>query len=151
MHLTSVYLTCLSLGVNACSGAGVGGLTLALTLGIHSEHQVDLYEAGAEISTIGAGIAIWARTFEVLQLLGLHERMRERGISLDGADQLRACSFCINILSLTQRYACAGTGPKFRRSDQAHAGYNFLTDAISSAFMYRFNILGSCGSIIPLL
>ncbi|KAF7354373.1 FAD/NAD(P)-binding domain-containing protein [Mycena venus] len=108
----------------AICGAGVGGLTLALTLGIHSEHHVDLYEAGAEISTIGAGISVWARTFEVLQLLGLHERMRERGISLDSVDQQR-------------------TGPKFRRSDQAHAGYNFLTDAISSAFMYRFNILKS--------
>jgi salicylate hydroxylase len=84
---------------DVCSGAGVGGLTLALTLGIHSEHHIDLYEAGAEISTIGAGIAVWARTLEVLQLLGLHERMRERGISLDGADQQRACSFRINIIT----------------------------------------------------
>lgn len=58
------------------SGAGIGGLTLALTLGMHSEHHVDLYEAGAQISTIGAGISVWARTLEVLQLLGLHERMR---------------------------------------------------------------------------
>ncbi|KAJ7838496.1 hypothetical protein B0H14DRAFT_3870038 [Mycena olivaceomarginata] len=116
----------------AICGAGVGGLTLALTLGIHSEHQVDLYEAGAEISTIGAGIAVWARTFEVLQLLGLHERMRERGISLDGADQLR-------------------TGPKFRRSDQAHAGYNFLTDAISKGglSMHRPDLIDLLKDSLP--
>ncbi|KAJ7622250.1 hypothetical protein FB45DRAFT_838427 [Roridomyces roridus] len=95
----------------AICGAGIGGLTLAVTLGASHRIQVDLYEAGAEISTIGAGISVLARTLEVLQLLGLDERMRERGIDLAGADQQR-------------------TGPKFRRSDQPEPGYYFLTDAL---------------------
>ncbi|KAJ6551770.1 salicylate hydroxylase [Mycena capillaripes] len=116
----------------AICGAGIGGLTLGLTLGLHSEHQVDLYEAGAEISTIGAGIAVWARTLEVLQLLGLHERMRERGISMEGADQQR-------------------TGPKFRRSDQAHAGYNFLTDVTSKGglSMHRPDLINLLKDSLP--
>ncbi|KAF8142497.1 hypothetical protein K438DRAFT_1994904 [Mycena galopus ATCC 62051] len=117
----------------AICGAGVGGLTLALTLGIHSKHHVDLYEAGAEISTIGAGIAVWARTLEVLQLLGLNERMRERGISLGGADQQRS-------------------GPKFRRSDQAHAGYNFLADATPKGglTMHRPDLINLLKDGLPL-
>ncbi|KAJ7624371.1 hypothetical protein FB45DRAFT_836440 [Roridomyces roridus] len=121
-----------SLRIAIC-GAGVGGLTLALTIGTHNpQHQLDLYEAGAEISTTGAGVAVWARTFEVLQLLGLDERMKERGITLDGADRLH-------------------TGPKFRRSDQPEAGHNFLTDAVPTGglAMHRPDLIGLLKDSLP--
>ena len=54
------------------SGAGIGGLTLALTIGRYSQVAIDLYEAQAEITTVGAGITVWKRTREIMEELDLY-------------------------------------------------------------------------------
>jgi len=41
---------------------------------------VDIYETKSEISTIGAGIAIWKRSWQVLEELGFEKDCMERGI-----------------------------------------------------------------------
>ena len=35
--------------------------------------QLDVYEAAAQFKEIGAGVMIWARTWEILSLLGMSE------------------------------------------------------------------------------
>jgi salicylate hydroxylase len=55
------------------SGRGVGGLTLAFALSKSPKIQVDVYEAASKFTEIGAGIAMWWRTRQVLKLLGLEE------------------------------------------------------------------------------
>lgn len=42
--------------------------------------DIDIYEAKPEVSTIGAGIAIWKRSWQVLQDMGLDEEMKKRGL-----------------------------------------------------------------------
>jgi len=55
------------------SGGGIGGLTLAFALSKSPEIQVDVYEAASKFTEIGAGIALWWRTRQVLKSLGLEE------------------------------------------------------------------------------
>jgi salicylate hydroxylase len=64
----------------ALSGGGIGGLTLALVINQNSDSFVDIYEAKPEISTIGAGIGVWKRSWQALQDLGLHEEVKKRDI-----------------------------------------------------------------------
>ncbi len=51
-----------------------------------SQHSVDIavdiYEAKAEISSIGAAIAIWKRSWQVLQDLGLEVELKKRNLPL---------------------------------------------------------------------
>jgi salicylate hydroxylase len=55
------------------SGGGVGRLTLAFALSKSPEIQVDVYKAASKFTEIGAGIALWWRTTQVLKSLGLEE------------------------------------------------------------------------------
>jgi hypothetical protein len=60
------------------SGAGIGGLVLAVTIGKFAGHrnvQLDLYEAHDAITTTGAGIVISRRTQEIVEALGLYEEI----------------------------------------------------------------------------
>ncbi|KAI0745659.1 FAD/NAD(P)-binding domain-containing protein [Earliella scabrosa] len=57
----------------AICGGGIGGLTLAVALSRYADIQVDVYEAAAQFKEIGAGVMIWARTWEILSLLGMSE------------------------------------------------------------------------------
>lgn len=61
----------------AIVGGGLGGLTLALTLGKAQEEganiQVTIYEAAAAFAEIGAGISIGRNSVKVLEQLGLGE------------------------------------------------------------------------------
>ncbi|KAI0701522.1 hypothetical protein C8T65DRAFT_831244 [Cerioporus squamosus] len=63
----------------AIVGGGIAGLTLAVTLGRYEERgspiKVDLYEAGPEITTVGAGISVWARTWAIMRELGIYEQL----------------------------------------------------------------------------
>lgn len=63
-----------------CSGGGIGGLTLAVTLGKYSNIPIDIYESSSEIGTIGAGLAVWKRTWDVMCRLGLDDEMDKRSI-----------------------------------------------------------------------
>ena len=70
------------------SGGGIAGLTLAVTLGRYEESdspiQVDLYESGPEITTVGAGISVWPRTWEVMRALGLYDQLASEAVKEAG-------------------------------------------------------------------
>lgn len=53
------------------SGGGIGGLCLAVCLSKFAHLEVKLYEAAGQFREIGAGVMIWARTWRVLQSMGL--------------------------------------------------------------------------------
>jgi salicylate hydroxylase len=59
------------------SGAGIGGLFLAITIEKFADRniQVDLYEAHDAITTAGAGIVVSQRTTEIIEALGLYEEI----------------------------------------------------------------------------
>ena len=87
-------------------GGGIAGLTLAVTLGryeqTNSPIQVDLYESGPEITTAGAGISVWPRTWAVMRALGLYDQMASEAVKEAGAKEgvLRACSLYYATLRL---------------------------------------------------
>ncbi|KAG2076203.1 salicylate hydroxylase [Suillus decipiens] len=54
----------------AICGGGVGGLTLAVALSRYPDIVVDVYEAAQSFHEVGAGIAIWPRTYKVLRKFG---------------------------------------------------------------------------------
>ena len=45
-----------------------------------SDIQVDVYEANATSSEIGAGVIFWKRTWFILQSLGLETMLKEVGL-----------------------------------------------------------------------
>lgn len=63
------------------SGAGIGGLAVAVTIGKFCDLPIDVYEAGADVSTIGAGITVWKRTWEVLEKLGLDKALWMKAVA----------------------------------------------------------------------
>ncbi|KAK7056367.1 hypothetical protein VNI00_002921 [Paramarasmius palmivorus] len=90
----------------AISGGGIGGLALAAFICHHSKDiAVDVYETKNEISIIGAGIAIWKRTWQTLQDIGLEEEVRKRNLPLPKDGEIR--------------------GPIFRKADQPTDGFDF--------------------------
>ena len=61
-----------------CSGAGIGGLVLAITIGKYGPSiPIDLYEAHDSIDTAGVGITVWRQTHEVLIELGLFDDFQQ--------------------------------------------------------------------------
>ncbi|KXN81972.1 Salicylate hydroxylase, partial [Leucoagaricus sp. SymC.cos] len=59
-------------------GAGIVGLALAVALNAFDDEQkfaIDLYEATAELSEIGAGINVWPRIWQCLKESGLEETL----------------------------------------------------------------------------
>ena len=60
------------------SGAGLGGLALALVLQKDCpDVQVDIYESNMELTEVGAGIGVWPRVWEVLRYLGLEKGLKQ--------------------------------------------------------------------------
>ena len=59
-------------------GAGIGGLTTALTLK-QKGLNVKIYESSAEIKPVGAGIIIANNAMQVFQKLGLQEKIKKVG------------------------------------------------------------------------
>lgn len=61
------------------SGAGIGGIALAVVLGKFERPEVPLvvniYERHPEVAVFGAGISVWQRTWRVMELLGLDEEL----------------------------------------------------------------------------
>ena len=59
-------------------------MTLAIALRPEKDEispvQIDLYEAGAEITTVGAGISVWTRTWEIMRELGLYEDLAAQSV-----------------------------------------------------------------------
>ena len=74
-----------------------------MTLGHYADPsspiQIDMYEAGPEITTVGAGISVWPRTWVVMREMGLYEELVSEAVrskDISGGDQL---SECMHILS----------------------------------------------------
>ena len=59
------------------SGAGIGGLTAALSL-LQRGIDVEVYEQSAELGEIGAGFQVGANGARVLFALGLEQQLRLR-------------------------------------------------------------------------
>ncbi len=80
------------------SGGGIAGLTLAVTLGRYEQAtspiQIDLYESGPEITTAGAGISVWPRTWAVMRALGFYDQLASEAVKEAGGGDgdLRAYS-----------------------------------------------------------
>ncbi|KAG6835640.1 hypothetical protein H0H93_016271 [Arthromyces matolae] len=55
----------------AICGGGIGGLSLAVALSKYPDIHVDIYEAAARFSEVGAGIGVWPRVWKILESLGL--------------------------------------------------------------------------------
>ena len=55
------------------SGGGIGGLTLAYALSKSPDIHIDVYEAASKFTEIGAGIAVYWWTRQVLKSLGMEE------------------------------------------------------------------------------
>ncbi|KAJ7215163.1 hypothetical protein C8J57DRAFT_1396941 [Mycena rebaudengoi] len=94
----------------AIVGCGIGGLALAAFISAFAQENeghisVDIYEAKPEVSTIGAGVAIWKRSWQVLQDLGFEEEIVKKGFNVPKDGESR--------------------GPIFRKSDQPTEGYDF--------------------------
>ncbi|TCD63053.1 hypothetical protein EIP91_006040 [Steccherinum ochraceum] len=93
----------------AICGAAIGGFSLAAFLSEYSDSQhpvnVDIYESRPEVSTRGAGIGIWKRSWQLLQNLGLDKELDRRGVPHPKDGEAR--------------------GPVFRKSDQEAEGYEF--------------------------
>ncbi|KAI0640657.1 hypothetical protein C8Q79DRAFT_1004238 [Trametes meyenii] len=72
----------------AIIGGGIAGLTLAVALGHYEDRsapiEVHMYEAGAEITTVGAGISVWPRTWAVMRHLGLYEQLAQASVQAPG-------------------------------------------------------------------
>ncbi|EGO23290.1 hypothetical protein SERLADRAFT_440027 [Serpula lacrymans var. lacrymans S7.9] len=90
----------------AICGAGIGGLMLAVVLGKYSDIPIDLYEAQAEITTVGAGVTVWRRTREIMIELGLYSELSE--VTTRSSDT-------------SHPY-----GPTFRKSDILEGGFKWF-------------------------
>ncbi|MCK9507513.1 MAG: FAD-dependent monooxygenase [Pigmentiphaga sp.] len=66
------------------SGGGIGGLAVATMLA-HEGWQVRVHEQDSEIREIGAGIYVKNNSLEVLEHLGVIDRIRHRGTVLEKA------------------------------------------------------------------
>lgn len=60
------------------SGAGVGGLALAAFISRNPQVEVVVYESKPEVSAAGEAIAIWKRSWQVFQDMGLDEELAKR-------------------------------------------------------------------------
>ncbi|KAH8829573.1 salicylate hydroxylase, partial [Flagelloscypha sp. PMI_526] len=78
----------------AISGAGISGLAIAAYICQNSEDiEVDLYETKPVISTIGAGIAVWKRTWDVLVELGFQAECEKRNLRIPKEGEARGFDF----------------------------------------------------------
>ncbi|KAF9819331.1 hypothetical protein IEO21_02219 [Rhodonia placenta] len=75
----------------AICGGGVGGLVCAVALSRYPDIQVDIYEAAHQLAEIGAGIGMWARTWRIMQQLGLDRDLA--GIAKASSDMQPQVSF----------------------------------------------------------
>ncbi|EPS95228.1 hypothetical protein FOMPIDRAFT_1054391 [Fomitopsis schrenkii] len=111
----------------AICGAGIAGLALATVLGKYEQKEspleVDIYERHPGITTFGAGISVWQRTWRVMQLLGID-------------DQLAQAS---------ERPPKREVGPGFiyRRADRKEDTYNYHTVMLpyGSSTMHRADMV----------
>lgn len=89
-------------------GAGLGGLATAISLARHG-HMVHVYEAGTNLSELGAGIQVPPNATRILDRWGLREAL-ERRATEPNSDCLR-------------RYSDGSVKARLRRRTKEHYGY----------------------------
>ena len=73
-----IIITLVPTAIRLPSGAGLGGLVLALSLQKNCpDVTFNVYEAAHQLGEIGAGIGVWPRVWEILRQLGLEEDMTQ--------------------------------------------------------------------------
>ncbi|KAJ4483187.1 FAD/NAD-P-binding domain-containing protein [Lentinula aciculospora] len=115
----------------AICGGGISGLCLAVALSRCPNIQVDIYEATDRFKEIGAGVMIWARTWKILEQMGLGPAFSKIAHSPpDGS---------------------IGTGFDFRRSDQPQEGFRFRLVQMPYGCIrfYRVDFLDSFVDALP--
>lgn len=67
-------------------GGGIAGLTFALSLAkCGANVEVDIYEGAAAFSEVGAGMAMWPRVLDMMNILGLGDDLAQRrGLGEEG-------------------------------------------------------------------
>ncbi|KAJ8597696.1 FAD/NAD(P)-binding domain-containing protein [Rhizopogon salebrosus TDB-379] len=115
-----------------CSGAGIGGLVLAVTIAKFADRdiQIDLYEAHDAIRTTGTGITVSRRTTEVLEALGLYEE----------------------ISRVLMKPPSSGHGPKFRKSDIPEGGFEWfhhISRSNGASSMHRHDLVKILKKYLP--
>ncbi|KAF7333435.1 FAD NAD-binding domain-containing protein [Mycena venus] len=86
------------------AGCGIGGLALAAFISRFTKENsdgritVDIYEAKPEVSTIGAGVAIWKRSWQVLQDLGFEAEFIKKGFKVPKDGECNSESLRVTIL-----------------------------------------------------
>lgn len=64
-------------------GAGIGGLTTALSLR-QQGLEVDVYESAPKIRPVGAGIIMASNAMQIFRILGIHEEIEQAGNRISG-------------------------------------------------------------------
>lgn len=107
------------------SGGGIGGLCLAVSLSRHAHLDVNLYESAGQFKEIGAGVMIWARTWRILEKMGLApEFSKIAHAPPTGAQGQTRCYLRCERIHFTLRLP-QGIGFDYRRSDQPSEGFRF--------------------------
>ena len=98
-------------------------MTLAVALQRYPDVQVDVYEAAAQFTEIGAGVSMWDRTWKIFQELGLENDLDKLAcVPLDGRTSMylfHSVTYDAEVLRLA--VAC-----DFRKSDEPDGGSRFL-------------------------
>ena len=123
------------------SGAGIGGLALAITIGKYDPSiPIDLYEAHDAIDTAGVGITVPKKTQQVLIALGFFDDFRQ--ILTHDPEQSRGE---LTIFDGVGFGLTAASGPTVRRSDIREGGYPWFHRADRCEFS-PLSIVRTCFS-----
>ena len=123
------------------SGAGIGGLALAITIGKYDPSiPIDLYEAHDAIDTAGVGITVPKKTQQILIALGLFDDFRH--ILTHDPEQSRGE---LTIFDGVGFGLTAASGPTVRRSDMREGGYPWFHRADRCEFS-PLSIVRTCFS-----
>ncbi|TFL03387.1 hypothetical protein BDV98DRAFT_564139 [Pterulicium gracile] len=96
--------------ISICGG-GLGGLALAVTIGkFNPDVPIDVFEAGSAITTTGAGVTMWKRTWQVMQRLGMDTDLAKRTV-VPPADE-------------------PALGMTFRKANMPNGGYTFFEQVV---------------------
>lgn len=96
--------------------------------------RIDIYEAAANVSEIGAGINIWPRTWETMKALGLSD-MLTQFLPYIPDEQPRTSSYRdLDTLFVVMAGLCLGLVFEIRKADEKK-GYQIL-DYISPGMLH---------------
>ena len=106
------------LTLNFLSGAGMGGLVLALFIQKYCPAiQVDIYESTAGLTEVGVGIGMYPRVWEVVRFLGLEADILEASGDVPCKCSMLYSRFDTNCLALLFSPPCPS---RQRRSARRH-------------------------------